>query len=117
MGSYVPNTVKERQEMLERIGCQTIDDLFGNIPQDVKIKGGLKIPEGMSELEVRKTMEKIAGKNRVFSTIFRGAGAYRHYIPSIVKGVTSKENLVTAYTPYQAEISQGILQSIRHGYI
>lgn len=112
MGSYVPNTVKERQEMLERIGCQAIDDLFGNIPEDVKIKGGLKIPEGMSELEVRKTMEKIAGKNRVFSTIFRGAGAYKHYIPSIVKSVTSKENLLTAYTPYQAEISQGILQSI-----
>lgn len=112
MGSYIPNTVKERQEMLERIGCQAIDDLFGNIPQDVKIKSELKIPEGMSELEVRKTMEKIAGKNRVFSTIFRGAGAYRHYIPSIVKSVTSKENLVTAYTPYQAEISQGILQSI-----
>lgn len=112
MGSYVPNTVKERQEMLEKIGCQAIDDLFGNIPEDVKIKGGLKIPEGMSELEVRKTMEKIAGKNKVFSTIFRGAGAYKHYIPSIVKSVTSKENLVTAYTPYQAEISQGILQSI-----
>lgn len=112
MGSYVPNTVKERQEMLERIGCQTIDDLFANIPEDVKIKGGLKTPEGMSELEVRKTMEKIAGKNRVFPTIFRGAGAYKHYIPSIVKSVTSKENLVTAYTPYQAEISQGILQSI-----
>lgn len=112
MGSYVPNTVKERQEMLEKIGCQAIDDLFGNIPEDVKIKGGLKIPEGMSELEIRKTMEKIAGKNKVFSTIFRGAGAYKHYIPSIVKSVTSKENLVTAYTPYQAEISQGILQSI-----
>lgn len=112
MGSYVPNTAEERQAMLAEMGYQSVDDLFGHIPSDVKIKGGLNIPEGMSELEVRRKVEKIAGKNRVFPTIFRGAGAYRHYIPSIVKSVTSKEDLLTAYTPYQAEISQGILQSI-----
>ena len=112
MGSYVPNTAEERQAMLAEMGFQSVDDLFGHIPSDVKIKGGLNIPEGMSELEVRRKVEKIAGKNRVFPTIFRGAGAYRHYIPSIVKSVTSKEDLLTAYTPYQAEISQGILQSI-----
>lgn len=112
MGSYVPNTAEERQAMLAEMGFQSVDDLFGHIPSDVKIKGGLNIPEGMSELEVRRKVEKIAGKNRVFPTIFRGAGAYRHYIPFIVKSVTSKEDLLTAYTPYQAEISQGILQSI-----
>ena len=66
----------------------------------------------MPELSVRREMEKIAGKNQIFQTIFRGAGAYRHYIPAAVKSITSKENFVTAYTPYQAEISQGILQSI-----
>ena len=106
MGSYVPNTAEERQAMLAEMGFQSVDDLFGHIPSDVKIKGGLNIPEGMSELEVRRKVEKIAGKNRVFPTIFRGAGAYRHYIPFIVKSVTSKEDLLTAYTPYQAEISQ-----------
>lgn len=112
MGSYVPSTDQERKTMLSEIGFDSIDELFGHIPENVKVKGGLQIPEGMSELEVRKTMQKIAGKNKVFSSVFRGAGAYRHFIPSIVKSVTSKENFLTAYTPYQAEISQGILQSI-----
>lgn len=112
MGSYVPNTLEERQEMLKEIGYNSIDDLFSHIPDEVKIKGGLNIPEGKSELEVRREMENIASKNQVFKTIFRGAGAYRHFIPSIVNSVISKENLLTAYTPYQAEISQGILQSI-----
>lgn len=112
MGSYVPNTVDERNQMLNEIGFQSMDDLFKHIPEEVKVKGGLNIPEGKSELEVRKCMSKIAAKNVIFDTIFRGAGAYRHYIPAIVKSVISKENLLTAYTPYQAEISQGILQSI-----
>ena len=112
MGSYIPNTIEERQAMLAEIGFSSMDDLFGHIPADVKVKDGLQIPEGMSEMEVRRKIERIAGKNRVFPTIFRGAGAYRHFIPSIVKSVVSKENLMTAYTPYQAEISQGILQSI-----
>lgn len=112
MGSYVPNTKDERQQMLDAIGLSSMEDLFQNIPKEVLLKEELQIPEGKSELEVRKVMEKIAGKNRVFPTIFRGAGAYRHFIPSIVNSVISKENLKTAYTPYQAEISQGILQSI-----
>lgn len=112
MGSYIPNTENEQSQMLSEIGFQSMEELFGHIPDEVKVKDGLNIPEGMSELEVRKSMQKIAGKNRVFETIFRGAGAYRHFIPSIVKSVISKENLLTAYTPYQAEISQGILQSI-----
>jgi glycine dehydrogenase subunit 1 len=112
MGSYVPNTKAEQQQMLSEIGFSSMDDLFAHIPDEVKIKGSLNIPEGMSELEVRRDMTKIASENRIFETIFRGAGAYRHFIPAIVKSVISKENLLTAYTPYQAEISQGILQSI-----
>ncbi len=112
MGSYVPNTVEERQEMLAAIGLSSMDDLFAEIPEQVRLRQGLDIPEGLSELEVRRNMEALAGKNKVFPTIFRGAGAYRHYIPALVKSVISKENLVTAYTPYQAEVSQGILQSI-----
>ena len=112
MGGYVPNTEKERQEMLQAAGYSDMDDLFADIPEEVRLKGELEIPAGMPELSVRREMEKMAGKNRIFPTIFRGAGAYRHYIPAAVTSITSKENFVTAYTPYQAEISQGILQSI-----
>ena len=112
MGSYVPNTKQEQQAMLEDIGYGSMDDLFRDIPEEVKLNRELELSAGLSEMEVRKTMEKIAGKNKIYPTIFRGAGAYRHYIPAIVEEVLSKENFRTAYTPYQAEISQGILQSI-----
>lgn len=112
MGSYVPVTENDREEMLRKIGISSMEDLFGMIPEDVKIKGGLDLPGGMSELQVRRTMERMASKNKVFSAMFRGAGAYRHFIPSIVKSVISNETFLTAYTPYQAEISQGVLQSI-----
>lgn len=112
MGSYVPNTKKDQLEMLNSIGLSSIDELYTSIPEDVLLKRELKIPKGLSELEVRNKMCQIAEKNVVFKSIFRGCGAYYHYIPSIVKQVTSKEEFVTSYTPYQAEISQGILQSI-----
>ena len=112
MGSYVPSTAQERQEMLASIGLCSIDELFSHIPDSLKLKGELNLPSGKSELEVCRTMEHIAAQNIVFDTIFRGAGAYDHYIPAIVKSVTGKEEFVTAYTPYQAEISQGVLQSI-----
>lgn len=112
MGSYVPSTAQERQEMLASIGLCSIDELFSHIPDSLKRKGELNLPSGKSELEVCRTMEHIAAQNIVFDSIFRGAGAYDHYIPAIVKSVTGKEEFVTAYTPYQAEISQGVLQSI-----
>lgn len=112
MGSYVVSTKEEQQQMLKELGMEKIEELFAQVPEEVKFKGTWKLPKGLSELEVRNKMQEIAEKNRVFSHIFRGAGAYDHYIPSIVKTVISKEEFVTAYTPYQAEISQGILQSI-----
>lgn len=112
MGSYVPSSPAEQQEMLRAVGCASFDGLFSQIPEQIKRKEPLDLPDGKAELEVRRIMEGIAEKNRVFKTVFRGAGAYRHYIPAIVKSVTSKEEFLTAYTPYQAEISQGILQSI-----
>ena len=112
MGSYIPNTGKEQLEMLKSMGYSSMDDLFAAIPDDMKLKDGLDLPEGKSELEVSRIMKGIAAKNRVFSSIFRGAGAYNHYIPAVVSSVLSNESVQTAYTPYQAEISQGLLQSI-----
>ena len=112
MGNYVPGTKQEQQEMLREIGFNSFDEMFSHIPEEVKLKDGLNLPSGMNEQAVIERMEDIAAKNVVFRHIFRGAGAYNHYIPAIVSSVTSKEEFVTAYTPYQAEISQGILQSI-----
>jgi glycine dehydrogenase subunit 1 len=112
MGTYVPNTKKEQQEMLKEIGVSNLRELFRAIPEEVYLERPLNLPVGLPEMSVHQKMSKIAEKNKVYHSIFRGAGAYRHYIPSIVKQITSKEEFVTAYTPYQAEISQGVLQSI-----
>ena len=112
MGSYVPNTKEEQLSMLREIGMESFDDLYRDIPDGMRFQGPLNLPEGRSEMEVSAAMEEMAGRNVRYAHIFRGAGSYHHYIPAIVKQVTSKEEFVTAYTPYQAEISQGLLQSI-----
>ena len=113
MGSYIPNTPAQRQEMLAAIGVSSLRELYANVPEQMLLSTqDLKLPQGLSELEVRQKLTALAQKNRVYPTLLRGAGAYRHFIPSVVKSVASREEFVTAYTPYQAEISQGILQSI-----
>ena len=113
MASFIPSTKEERLEMLKAIGLNDFRDLYKDVPAEMLLEDGdLNIPEGMSELEVGRAVTAMANKNRVFSTVLRGAGAYDHYIPSIVKYIPAKEEFLTAYTPYQAEMSQGILQSI-----
>ena len=112
MGSYVPSTPAERQEMLKAIGLSDYRELYRDVPESMYLDHPLDVPAGMSELEVSRAVSAMAAKNKVFSTILRGAGAYDHYIPSIVKYIPAKEEFLTAYTPYQAEMSQGILQSI-----
>ena len=111
MGSYLPSTERERREMLREIGLDSFDGLYKDVPESVRLKG-LDIPEGVSEMEAAAQISALADKNTRYGAIFRGAGAYDHYIPAIVRSVTSKEDFLTAYTPYQAEISQGVLQSI-----
>ena len=112
MGSYVPSTPAQRQEMLEAISLHDFRQLYRDVPEEMLLRDGLDLPEGMSELEVSRTMTAMAARNTAYSAILRGAGAYDHYIPSLVKYVPAKEEFLTAYTPYQAEMSQGILQSI-----
>ena len=112
MGSYVPSTQEQRLEMLHAIGLKSFRDLYKDVPQSMYLDRPLDLPEGKSELEVSQAVQAMARKNKVYDTILRGAGAYDHYIPSIVKYIPAKEEFLTAYTPYQAEISQGVLQSI-----
>ena len=113
MASYIPSTKEERLEMLKVVGLNDYNDLYKDVPAQMLLKDGdLNIPEGMSELEVGRAVSAMAAKNHVFPVVLRGAGAYDHYIPSIVKYIPAKEEFLTAYTPYQAEMSQGILQSI-----
>ncbi|HZH92471.1 MAG TPA: aminomethyl-transferring glycine dehydrogenase subunit GcvPA [Tissierellaceae bacterium] len=114
MHPYIANTPEDIQEMLKAIGLESIDQLFDDIPKDIKLSRELDLPKSKSELEVTSYLKKLADKNCSMSelTSFLGAGAYDHYIPSIVNHVISRSEFYTSYTPYQPEISQGTLQYI-----
>ena len=114
MFPYIPITKKEQKEMLEFVSAKSIDDLFKDIPNNLKLNRELNIPSGLSELEVEKIMTDLAKKNKSTENLicFLGAGVYDHYIPSIVKHLIGRTEFYTSYTPYQPEISQGTLQSI-----
>ncbi len=111
---YIPHTEEEIRQMLKEIGLSNLSDLFNPIPENVKFKSELKIDEGISEQEVLKKMKKFGSKNNDFSNkpMFLGAGFYDHYIPAVIDAITSRGEFLTAYTPYQAEVSQGTLQCI-----
>lgn len=112
MGSYVPSTQAQREQMLRAVGLENIMDLYRDVPEQMLLRKPLNIPDGMSELEAARAVFAMAAENRTYATVLRGAGAYDHYIPSIVKYIPAKEEFLTAYTPYQAEMSQGMLQGI-----
>jgi len=115
LGNFLPSTDAQRREMMDAVGVSTIEELYTDIPADLRqlaAKAVASLPEGVSEFEALEQMKQLAKKNRVFDAIFRGAGAYWHYVPAVVSRVAAKEAFVTAYTPYQPEISQGILQTI-----
>lgn len=111
---YTPNTPSDKKEMLETIGCKSIDDLFSKIDHRVRLNGKLKLPNPLSEMEVAALIKKIGKKNANLEdyTSFLGGGAYEHFIPSVVKHIIGRSEFYTAYTPYQAEASQGTLQTI-----
>lgn len=97
--------------MLKRIGVATVDDLYADIPEEVVFKGEYALPEGMSEIELRRFFKELGAKNRRL-TVFAGGGAYDHYSPSVIPHLLERSEFYTAYTPYQPEISQGTLQYI-----
>src|SRR6056297_3853931 len=111
---YVSNTAKEREYMLEEIGVEAIEEIFDSIPKDIRLKRELDVDEGLSELELKRHMKEISEVNNSLEeyTSFLGAGAYDHYIPGIIDHLISRQEFYTAYTPYQAELSQGTLQVI-----
>ncbi len=111
MANYLSITQREEQEMLASIGVKSLGELFEDIPSDLKLKK-LNLPEGKSQQETMEILTALSKKNKVYDVILRGAGSYDHYIPSMVKNLSSRSEFVTAYTPYQAEMSQGILQAI-----
>lgn len=112
MADYLAASTHEIKEMLEATQHNTLEDLFAHIPLPARLKGKLNLEDGLSEMEVLQKMSLIANKNKVYPSLFRGAGAYRHYIPSIVNHLSSRSEYVTSYTPYQAEVAQGTLQTI-----
>lgn len=108
---YVPHSPEEIREMLEVIGVSSVDDLFAEIPVELRPKS-FELPEGKSEMAVLDKLEKLASKNTTDLTSFLGAGFYDHFIPSAVDALSSRSEFYTAYTPYQPESSQGTLQAI-----
>lgn len=114
MFPYIPNTPEDEQVMLKTIGLDSVDQLFSDIPKDVHLDRPLNIPTAKSELEVSTYLKKLADKNCSVNQItsYLGAGAYEHYIPSVVNAIISRSEFYTSYTPYQPEISQGTLQYI-----
>jgi glycine dehydrogenase subunit 1 len=112
--SYVPNTDHNRKEMLEAIGASGLDELLRTVPQAVRLKRDLKLPPALSEPELTKLLQDMASRNTDSgrAICFLGGGAYDHFVPAIVDHIISRSEFYTAYTPYQAEVSQGTLQSI-----
>ena len=111
---FIPNTDADRQKMLERIGVKNFDELIEAIPKEVRLKTDLNLPPALSEFEVIKLIKNYANKNISTEThiCFLGGGAYDHFTPSVVGSVIERPEFKTSYTPYQAEVSQGTLQSI-----
>ncbi|MBR5716936.1 MAG: aminomethyl-transferring glycine dehydrogenase subunit GcvPA [Bacteroidales bacterium] len=111
MYKYFPHTTDDIQQMLGVIGVQSLDDLYAEIPEELKLKRDLDIPSEKSEVEVRKIIGDLAAQNKPL-LCFAGGGVYDHYTPSVVPFLASRSEFSTSYTPYQAEISQGTLQYI-----
>lgn len=108
---FFPHTAEDIRLMLERAGMKSLDDLYSDVPEQIRFRGEYELPEAMSEAEVRSLFERLGEKNRRL-TVFAGAGSYDHYTPAVVPNILARSEFLTSYTPYQAEISQGTLHYI-----
>ncbi len=108
---YFPHTDDDLQSMLAKVGVKSLDDLFAEIPEEVRFRKDYELPESASELEVRQLFESMGSKNQQL-TCFAGMGVYDHYTPAVIPQLLSRSEFLTSYTPYQAEISQGTLHYI-----
>ena len=111
MSKYTPHTSADVKAMLDAVGLDSLDALYADVPEKLMLKK-LGLGQGMSQAAVERKYEKTASENKVFDTVLRGCGAYDHFIPAAVRSLAARSEFVTAYTPYQPEISQGILQTI-----
>jgi glycine dehydrogenase subunit 1 len=111
--AYIPHTELERQEMLDAIGFKSLDEMYSELPEAVRFPD-LDLPEATSEMEVIEELQILSQANLHVrqASCFLGAGAYNHYVPSVVDHVLRRNEFYTAYTPYQPEVSQGTLQAI-----
>lgn len=109
--SYFPHTEDDIKEMLQRIGVSSLDDLYADVPAEFIFKGQYDLPDAMSEQQIREHFAALDSRNTKLK-VFAGAGAYDHYTPSVVPYLAARSEFSTAYTPYQAEISQGTLRYI-----
>jgi glycine dehydrogenase subunit 1 len=111
---YIPNTREIREQMLAEIGVASIDDLFSDIPEKIRLKKKLKLPPQTSELEVKQDVQRMLARNKPFTQMpsFLGGGLWPHHIPAHVRSLVQRSEFLTSYTPYQAEASQGMLQAL-----
>ncbi|MFH2037041.1 MAG: aminomethyl-transferring glycine dehydrogenase subunit GcvPA [Candidatus Zixiibacteriota bacterium] len=109
---YIPITPDDRRVMLEKIGVKNLEELLKPIPENLRLKESLKLPPALSELELLSEIKKLSELNKSNLTIFAGGGVYDHFIPAALGAIVFRPEFVTAYTPYQAEVSQGTLQVI-----
>ncbi|MEW6222865.1 MAG: aminomethyl-transferring glycine dehydrogenase subunit GcvPA [Candidatus Hadarchaeota archaeon] len=111
---FLPSTRESREDMLKEIGVSKIDDLFADIPSEVSLDRKLNIPEGIAEPEVRSHVKNMLSKNKPFTEMptFLGGGVWPHHIPAHVMSIVQRSEFLTAYTPYQPEVSQGMLQAL-----
>jgi glycine dehydrogenase subunit 1 len=112
---YIPNSQTEiKREMMREIGIKSIDELYADIPEKYRLKKPLNLPSALSEFEVKKNVEALLSRNKTCNdmSVFLGAGCWPHYVPAVVKEIVQRSEFLTSYTPYQPEISQGMLQAL-----